>query len=218
MINNKERKYIYVVLSSTPYRTGKVIRAYKRVKYNHASLSLEPTLCPMYSFSRKHEHSTFNAGFVEESLLRYQCKKDDAEIMVAKLPISDEQYNKAKELIEKIKNEKEEYIYNYFSAAATAVYGGYVEIDRSYTCIEFVCYVLKEIGVYRSKNPSPDFDSLERVFKKYTIYEGQSGKYHKADSWGGDEFVLYQPKLEYIVACGDIMRSLTVRNKNKKEK
>ena len=187
MTNNKERKNIYVVLASTPYRTGRVIRAFKRVKYNHAALSLEPTLYPMYSFSRKYEHSTFYAGFVEESLMRYQCKEGDAEILVARLPISEEQYEKAKSLLEKINNEKEEYIYNFFSAAATAVYGGYVEVDRSYTCIEFVCYFLKEIGVYRSKNPNPTFDDIERVLKKYTIYEGKSEKYHKAESWGGDE-------------------------------
>ena len=89
MTNNKERKNIYVVLASTPYRTGRVIRAFKRVKYNHAALSLEPTLHPMYSFSRKYEHSTFYAGFVEESLMRYQCKEGDAEILVARLPISE---------------------------------------------------------------------------------------------------------------------------------
>lgn len=217
MTNNKERKYIYVVLARTPYRTGRVIRAFKRVKYNHASLSLEPTLCPMYAFSRKYERSTFYAGFVEESVLRYQCKEGDAKIMVARLPISEEQYTKAQNLLKKLKSEKDEYIYNYFSMAANAVYGGYVEIDRSYTCIEFVCYFLKEIGVYRSKNPSPTFNGFERVLRKYAIYEGKSGEYHKAESWGNDKFALYQPRYEYARSFANLMRNLTKRYKNDKK-
>ena len=213
----REYKYIYVVLASTPYKTGKVIRAVKNVKYNHASISLEPTLEPMYAFSRRYERSTFNAGFVEESLLRYQSKKDDAEIMVARLPVTEEQYNKAKTLLEEINNEKEEYIYNFFSAAATAVYGGYVEVDRSYTCIEFVCYILREIGVYKSKNPSPTLDALERVLKKYTVYEGKSENYHKAENWGGDEFPQYQTRYEYAKSHVNLMRTLTNRYRNNKK-
>ena len=215
---NTEREYIYIVLSSTPYRTGKVIRAFKKVKYNHASLSLSPDLEPMYSFSRRHKHSTFNAGFVEESLMRYKHNNNDSDIMVAALPISCEQYEKAQKMLESLKSNADEYIYNYFSAAATAVYGGYVEVDRAYTCIEFVCYFLSEIGVYRSKNPIPSLNAFERVLRKYIIYEGKAGRFRRSDSWGGDKFNLYQPKAEYISDCVGIMRSLTSRYRQKKKK
>ena len=187
MAENQEKKYLYIVFSATPYKTGKVIRFVTGTKYNHVSFAVERSLDVLYAYSRYYENTTFYGGFTEESLLRYQCKKTDSQIMVCALPISERQYGLVLAKLDEIRAEREEYVYNFPSMFASR-FGKSIELDKSYTCIEFVCMMLKHLGIYRSENMSPTFDHLIAIMSKYKIFEGNSRKYHKAKSWGPDPF------------------------------
>ncbi len=187
MPENDKNKKIYIVFSATPYKTGKVIRFVTRTKYNHVSFALEESLDVLYAYSRYYENTTFYGGFTEEALLRYQCKKNDSQIMVCALPLTDKQYDMLINKLEEIKAEREEYIYNFFSMFV-APFGKSVALDKSYTCIEFVCMMLKYLGIYKGNNMSPSFDYFDAILRKYMIFEGYSRDYHKAESWGPDPF------------------------------
>jgi len=197
MSDVKNVKKIYVVFSATPYKTGKTIRMITRTEYNHVSLALNSSLDVLYAYSRYYENTTFYGGFTEESLMRYQCKKDDSRIMVCELPVSKEQYELLLTKIEEIKANREDYIYNFISMFA-APFGRSVKLENSFTCIEFVCMLLNYIGVYRSNNMSPSLDGLTKVMRKYMIFEGPSRAYHKATEWGPDPFPEHKTRRFYL--------------------
>ena len=46
---------VYVILSATELKMGKIIRFLTRYKYNHVSITLDDELRYMYSFSRYHK-------------------------------------------------------------------------------------------------------------------------------------------------------------------
>ncbi len=214
MSDSRNVKKIYVVFSATPYKTGKTIRMITRTEYNHASLALDSSLDVLYAYSRYYENTTFYGGFTEESLMRYQCKKNDSKIMVCELPVSEEQYDRLVCKIEEIKSNREDYIYNFISMFA-APFGGSVALENSYTCIEFVCMLLKYIGVYRSKNMSPSFDQLTKVMRKYCIFEGESREYHKATGWGPDPFPEHKTRRFYLAGMKKNTKKLIKKYKTR---
>jgi len=197
MSDRNNVKKIYVVLSATPYKTGKTIRMITGTEYNHASLAIDSSLDVLYAYSRYYENTTFYGGFTEESLMRYQRKKDDSKILVCELPVTQAQYDLLLDKLEEIKANREDYIYNFISMFA-APFGKSVKLENSYTCIEFVCMLLSYIGVYRGKNMSPSFDKFTALLRKYKIFEGNSRDYHIADSWGPDPFPKHKTRLFYL--------------------
>ena len=74
---------VYVIVSATELKTGKIIRFFTRYKYNHVSITLYEDLRYMYSFSRYYKKPSLYAGFVKELMLRYK----DSKIKVYKIPI-----------------------------------------------------------------------------------------------------------------------------------
>ncbi len=59
-------KDIYVILSATPTKMGKMIRTLTRYELNHASISLTEDLTEMYSFARYRAVNPLVGGFVKE--------------------------------------------------------------------------------------------------------------------------------------------------------
>ncbi|WP_117407190.1 hypothetical protein [Ruminiclostridium josui] len=167
-------KNIYVVLSSTPTMMGKFIRVFTRSFYNHSSISLTENLNEMYSFARYRASNPLVGGFVKEFPERFTLgKQNDVCIKVFKIPVTEEQYEAIKLFIYKIKNDREENIYNSLAAIGVLL-GCKFDTYKAYTCSDFVVRTLVEGNVLWDtctfKNIIPD--EIHTLLERYTSYSG----------------------------------------------
>ncbi len=139
-----EQKYLYVVLSRTPYKIGKLIRTFTHEEYNHSSLALDVDQ-PMYSFARRHCCKALFAGFVKESVARYHLNGQPAQIKVFRLPITEEQHQKIAVLLEQMYENRYQYLYNHLSAIS-AIWKRLTPAKDACICVEFCIRVLHMIG------------------------------------------------------------------------
>lgn len=181
-----DNKYnVYVVLTATNLKMGKMIRFFTRYKYNHVSITLDNELKYMYSFSRRYKKPTLYAGFVKESMLRYENSK----IKIFKIPIDRYTYNKMKRYFKLLEQTKNKYLYNLFSALFFVIHKK-VKIDKSFTCIEFTLYTLSR---YIPKLNIKDYEfysikDLDNILNEYLIYEGNFIMSDKL-SWKNDSYL-----------------------------
>lgn len=137
---------LYVVFSRTECRMGSFIRLMTHGVYNHVSISLDPRLDEVYSFSRFKYKTPFCAGFVREGAERYRNADRIANISVCRVEIDDEHMNCVMSRLSAMKANKDCYVYNMLSAAFFPLRHT-VHIRDAYTCIEFAILILKTAGV-----------------------------------------------------------------------
>jgi len=175
-------RYIYLVFSSTTTKVEELIKTVTGHRYNHASISLNKQLSPLYSFSRYHYCAPLYAGFTEESPLRFV----DASVKVYRFPVSNEQYSKVKRKIRQMKNTKDLYIYNIVSAATFPVRKR-VRIRQSNICIDFAVEILKLADIPGVTEDYYSFEQLEEKLADNLWYDGDFILSPKAD-WGDDKY------------------------------
>ncbi len=183
------RKYIYVVFTSTPYKTGIFIRAVTRYPYNHVSVSLDPEIRTFYSYSRHYKNTPFYGGFVRESILRYQNDGKTAFIKVCALPVTEKRFEKAEKYIKYLEKNSGDLVYNMFSAALFPLEKE-VKIKGSFTCVAFAVNFIKKFAfvpfIYKDKFYS--IKALASKLERFTVYEGSAGKFIAGADWNGDTF------------------------------
>ena len=185
----EEKRFFYVAFLSTPYKMGEFIRKMTGFPYNHTAISLSSKMKYLYSFSRHYKNAPFYGGFTKESVLRYRKKDIFARIKICAVPVSEENYQKAKKRLEFFANHSEEYIYNMISAACFP-FKTRVRIKHSYTCVEFVLSMLEkyaEIPVLKNKKFC-SIKELSALLEDYKIYEGSAEKFIENACWEGDTF------------------------------
>ena len=173
---------IYIIFSHTTTLTGRFIRAITKHEYNHVSLSLFEDLQVLYSFSRHFNKAPFYGGLTEESPLRYK----DAKVKVCKIALTDEEYKRAQDLLGNAVNNKDDYVYNFFSAAFFP-FKKKIYVKNSFTCVEFAVHVLNRIGVRNIQDKYYSIIELEEILKNDTVYEGPMPLPEKP-AWGNDIF------------------------------
>ncbi|HKM03009.1 MAG TPA: hypothetical protein VJZ04_00180 [Lachnospiraceae bacterium] len=137
-----ETNYIYVVISATPTKFGRVIRKFIHQTYNHASIAFDRNLEELYSFGRKQNKVPLVAGLVKEYPERFSLKKaKSVNICIYRVPVSKEQFEKGRKRIHDILNDDEEYLYNLFSVLTYPVFHGF-STYKAYSCVEFVAHML----------------------------------------------------------------------------
>jgi len=167
-------KHIYIVLSQTGTVFSRALKFFTRAKYNHASISLTPTLETMYSFGRLNPNNPFQGGFVEEGKDKGTFKRFiNTQAMVIELDVSEDKYNAIKYFIEYFNNHKQSFHYNYLGILL-AMFRKNHESGKRYYCSQFVraCLALFDIenAVELPKIIKPiDFLKLNN---KHIIYEG----------------------------------------------
>jgi len=166
-----EQKYLYVVLSATPYRIGAMIRRFTREQYNHLSLSLDEHLTPMYGFARRYYRTPLYGGFVKESLSRYCVGGKLSDIKVHRLPISEDQHRHLTELFAKMYSQKQRYLYNHLSAA-TACFHKRLFVKDAYTCVEFGIHILDYLGLDVDIKKYHTVGAVAQLLDEYTVYTG----------------------------------------------
>lgn len=184
------KRYIYVVFTSTPYKTGTFIRAITRYPYNHVSVTLDPTVKTLYSYARHYKNAPFYGGFVRESILRYKNEGKTALIKICALPITERRFEKAGEFLEHLERNAEGLVYNMFSAALFPLKKE-VKIKGSFTCVSFAAHFIKKFAFVPFLETG-EFCSIKKLamnLEKYTIYEGSAEKFLADATWNGDKFM-----------------------------
>lgn len=166
-----ERKYLYIIFSSTPYRIGKLIRGFTGETYNHASLSLDESLQPMYGFSRRFYRTPFYGGFVQESLSRYHANGAVSQFKVCKLPITQRQYEQFSHKLQAMYQRREHYLYNHLSVVS-APFGKLIPVKDAYICVEFCVHMLHQAGVDLDPRKYYSVGQLAQLLDPYTVYTG----------------------------------------------
>jgi hypothetical protein len=156
--------YIYVVFIVTNTNMGKLIRFFTRNQYSHVTVAFDKDLRNMYSFARYHINSPISGGFVVEQPERYLIGNNDVTIKICELPVTEEEYERIKTEVSFFQQNKEEMIYNTLNAVLSLLKRR-ISVKNTYTCLEFVTYLLRYPNMLAIKE-------LERSFEKYVVYHG----------------------------------------------
>ncbi len=204
------KKYIYVLFSATPYKTGGFIRRMIRNHYNHVALSLDRDFSSMYSFSRYHQNTPFFAGFVKESFSRYEWQGDFSDIKVCRIEVSERIYELMRMRLERMCSQADAYVYNYYSAAMT-LFHQRVKIRNAYTCVEFVGDLLSMTDLDIKYGEFHSLPKLEAICTPYMIYQGSAREYPAVHSFPGDDYQEKMPVSEGVLATAESFGRLTKR-------
>ena len=140
-------KNLYILLSRTGTFPSKVIRFLSHMPYAHASIAFDENLSEMYSFARKKVHYPFYCGLIDEDINKgIFGRKKSTKCLVLRLPVTDEEYDRVHDSVEKFKADRKKYGYNYLGVFAARVH---IAIERQYDyfCSQFVDKVLQMSGI-----------------------------------------------------------------------
>ena len=169
-------KKIYIVLTYTGTILSKIVKVYTRREFSHVSIALDEDLKEMYSFGRINAYNPFWAGFVHEDVNKGTFKRfKKTKARVYSLIVKDEQYEKVKEVIRDIQNNKLDYNFNILGLLGVVI-NYKVKRERYFYCAEFVKYVLEQSNIcYLPDIVKPeDFKEIDNL---NVVYNGQLREY-----------------------------------------
>ena len=145
-IQLKNRR-LFIILSRTDTFLAKVIRYFTKARYNHVSLSLDPTLNQMYSFGRRYPHNPLWGGFVRESKnggFFKLCR--ETEVTVLSVAIDEETHRNILRHLQYMNEHRFSYHYNYLGLFFAIFNIHFKPTSHTYFCSEFA----KEILIYHN--------------------------------------------------------------------
>lgn len=181
-------KSIYILISQTNTRFGKLIRKFGKIQYNHASIALDSELSEIYSFARQRHSLVLTGKLVKENISRFTLNRaTNIDATIFEVPVTEEQYDEIKALIEEIYNDKE-YLYNLFSVLTYPLTKG-LSVYKAFTCNEFAMYVLKLLG-HEVQKPLYQYkpDDLLEILGDRIYYQGNLLEYVKEKKVKTDYF------------------------------
>lgn len=135
-------KKIYILLTRSDTWISRLIGQVTSDTYTHTSLSFEPDLRPMYSFSRKFVHLPLPAGLRVEPLdTGFYQKYDSIPCALYELPVPDSVYDAAKAEVERMMQDPGHCTYNLIGLLLCSLKVPFHREDR-YFCSEFVSEIL----------------------------------------------------------------------------
>lgn len=134
---------IYIVISQTGTILSRIIKFVTKKDYNHVSISFDKNIYDMYSFGRVNPYNPFVGKYICEhpnygTYLRFKNTK----CIILEVKVTNKQYNKAQNLINKMCMDKNIYKYNVLGLIFAAFNKNYKQYNKFY-CSEFVKYVLE---------------------------------------------------------------------------
>ncbi len=140
-------KKIYIVLTHTGTILSQIIKTYTKDEFAHASISLDADLKQMYSFGRLNPYNPFWGGFVHEYVDKGTFKRFiNTRAKIYSLNITDEQYGKIQNIIERVEENKEKYKFNVKGLFAAGFHKR-IKKEKSFYCAEFVKHVMENAGI-----------------------------------------------------------------------
>lgn len=207
-------KYLYIAISSTYTIFGKTIRTFGRVRYNHASISLDEAFKEIYSFGRQKHAAVLTGKLVKENISRFTLDKvSNVDVAVFKVPVSEEQYDDIVEFIHSVYTDRE-YLYNLFSVLTYPLTKG-LSVYKAFTCIEFIMYLLTRVGMEFDR-PLYEYkpDDLLELLKEDMMYQGNLLEFVEEKKANTDYFDrLSVPEYKESAVCLSklLARTLTLR-------
>lgn len=142
-------KKLYILLMHTHTRVSEFVRLMTRYSYSHVALSFEESCEVIYSFGRRDVHSVLNGGLsVEHRDGAFFRTFPHAECIIYEIEVTEEQYARARQLVEWMEQFQEIYRYDFLGIAFRFL-GFPVTFQNRYVCSYFVAYVLDHAGIYR---------------------------------------------------------------------
>lgn len=170
-------KKIYIILTHTGTTLSKIIKSYTKDEFSHVSIALDVELKEMYSFGRLHPSNPFFAGFVHEHVNEGTFKRFyNTRAKVYSLEVTQEQYQKVRENIEKIGQEK--YSFNILGLIAVGFHKK-IKKEHSFYCAEFVKYVMEQAGIETSLPELIKPEDFKKIQGMQEIYNGFFRTYKK---------------------------------------
>ncbi len=199
---------VYVVLLSSHTYIGRLIRTALKSKYNHAAISLDHDLKNMYSFARYNHNSPLVAGFVDEKLARY-FHFGDPPIKIFKIKLTKREYKKVKREIRQFELNQKSYVYNFISAMI-APFKRRFFIKNSFTCIEFVVYILGRVNKVKNEADYYNFRKLDKELKNHVHYEGTLYDYVKRKDFDIGNYLEKKSKTEIFTGTFKEIQKLII--------
>ena len=165
---------IYIILSQTGTMFSRALKFFTGAEYNHASISLSPTLDKMYSFGRLNPYNPFIGGFVQEGKNIGTFKRfTKTKAMVLELKITDEQYDKIKFMINYLSENKIQFKYNYLGVIYACFKKNHEAVHRYY-CSQFVRACLVYLGIENADNLPKIIKPIDflKLQNKIILYKG----------------------------------------------
>ena len=142
-MSQKESKTIYILLMRTTTILSRIVHFITSDDYTHVSISFDEKLQPLYSSSRKNGCTLFPAGPCVESFKKGYLKKNrHIPCAVYELHVSEEVYRVAKEEVQKIMKNADEYHFNIIGLILCRLNIAYNR-KKNYFCSQFVSEILK---------------------------------------------------------------------------
>lgn len=167
----REPKYLYVLFSATPYRMGRMIRRVTGEPYNHVAIATEKELTDLYAFARRYYHTPFYGGFVTEHPCRYHHNGISADVRLYRLPLTNRQWEMLQELLSKMRQRADRYLYNHLSALVAPLHLK-IRVRDAFTCVEFAVKVLSTLGFDFDPNRFYTVGDIAERLGAYHIYSG----------------------------------------------
>lgn len=205
-------KFIYVVVSHTATRFGKLLRLFGKIEYNHSAIALDEHFNEIYAFARPQYRAMVLARLVKETYTSYTLNTNEPiPIKVFKIPVSYDAYHYVKETLHHVHNDQDIH-YNIFSVFTFPILNG-CRVHKTYTCSEFVTHVLKDIGIsipLSCHKYKPE--DLIVLLKDYFYYEGDIRDILSPDNV--DHHFFNRPTLELRKQCLKVLHTITKRSFN----
>ncbi|MEF3302045.1 hypothetical protein [Paenibacillus sp. GYB003] len=195
----KEKKKLYIVLTDTGTWFTRMIKAYTKEPYNHASLAFDEELSDVYSFGRKCESNPFRGGFVKENMLGplFIDERRGTTCAVYECEVGKAAYERIRQTVADMGRNETDYKYNAIGLLGVALR---IKINRrnAYFCSQFVTAMFQAGGVSLTAK-CPEFTTpgdLGRSARAKLVYSG-----YLRD---------YEPLRSRIAASRDELRLATV--------
>ncbi len=133
---------LYLVLTRSSSIVSKIIHAITDADYTHIALAFDKELSCLYSSGRKNGKTMFPAGPCRESFKNDLYQSGRVPCKVYELPVSDEVYDLAKQEVEDILKNADEYHYNIIGLLLCRMQ---ISLNREhhFFCSQFVSEVLE---------------------------------------------------------------------------
>lgn len=146
-MKEKNNKKIYIILSFTGTILSRAVRVCTKDEYCHVSLSLDKDLNKMYSFGRINPYIPFIGGLVHESPKWGTFKRfKNTKARIVSVDVTEEQYDKIKNLLESMYDNKKEYSFNVLGLVAVKFNKKFQRKNHFY-CAEFVKYLMDQAEI-----------------------------------------------------------------------
>lgn len=214
--DTKSKYPLFVILTANPSLMGKTIRGLTGSEFNHASISFDPTLEEMYSFSFQ---TAFSNGFVEETISQYMTVDTDetpSKYSIYCTFISEVKLGLLQDMLTDFKDHLQDYSYNFKGLVNFLSFKIPKKNDKSMFCSEFVANILQGIDESLSLNKSTNLIAPEdfKELPKFKLIESGRSRAFDVEEFQKkvNKFIKSKEALKFFTESTEIFNLALFKN------